>query len=365
MAKNSSFKVGDVVVMIGVEERFGDTREFEQWREEQTPLTVMKSESERVKVEERPSYTISPNNLRYYDKKKAEKIKKEREQKEKKDWERVSELINQAKQAFRVYQDKGHNGNAYHIRVGEELKLLTGPCHGFIRNAGGPKSAAIVTLLVRSFESRKQPDMPVMERYYDFIFNRSPWASCFVDKDAKQCLEDKCVTLSVEAPANLLQGALMTTRHTWEMKDRVILWDKMVKQGVDERIAFIAMNFASVSGDEVVFTHHDSDHSPVDCRKVTDTGVGLFMTEPRKKDLNPPYNQGGSYEGVKAMWQVRGKTLCEDFERAFEAWNTRKKSSAVVNPFEKAKQKTHQRACMSAVEYAAFTTDFFSKLIKA
>lgn len=363
MAENSSFKAGDIVVMVGIEQRFGETSEFEQWREEQTPLSVRSADSERVRVEEHLSYSIEPCNLRHYDKKKAAKVKKEREDKEKKDWENIPSLIAEAKAQLKKFTDKGHNGNAFHIRVGQPLELKIGPCHGFIRNAGGPKSAAIVTLIVRNYESRKQPSMPVMERYYDFIFNRSPWADCFVDKDAKQCLEDKSVTLSVEAPANLLQGALMATRHTWEMKDRVILWDKMVSKGVDERLAFIAMNFASVSGDDVVFTCHDSDHSPVDARKITDKGVKRFITEPAKSALQQPYNKGGDYTGVKSMWQPRGKSICEDFRLAFEAWNTKKKDSAVINPFLKAKQKVEQRACMSSTEFAAFTTDFFSKLI--
>jgi hypothetical protein len=275
------------------------------------------------------------------------------------------ELVKDAKKILFDHKDFGHNGIAIHIRRGRALTVDTGPCHGFVRNMGGSSSLAIVTLVKRSHHERKQVEDTILERYLDFVMNRSPWASCFEDKNAKDAVRNKCVELRTDVPANLLQGALMTTRHTWEMKTRVELWYALVGEGVDERIAFLAMNFAFYSiSEKVLLAENDSDHSPINPSSLTGKGVASFMTSPRKDLLTGGYNKGGDYRGVMAMWSGGEQPIYNSFHRGFIAFGTSAPDSMVVNPFIKAKRGKIVRNGMSVKRFAAFVTEFFGNIIK-
>lgn len=280
--------------------------------------------------------------------------------------EKDQELVALAKKIMKEAKGYRSNGVAIHVRQGCILSITTGPCHGFIRNAGSPDSLAIVTLINRADNvydgSRKQPSKKVCVRYLDFIFNRSPWAECFTEKDASKAWEDRCVVMSTSAPANLLQGALMTTRHTWEKVPRVELWYKLVNLGVNERHAFLAMNFACAEDGSVFLSALSSDHSPVGSEGITVDGVKSFMTKPPSDKLSLPYNQGGSYVGVKAMWETGSKRLQDLFHKDFEDACKEPLSAVVLNPFLKAKPQAKKAARMSVERYAAFVTKYFNEL---
>tara|TARA_B100000929_G_C15511743_1_gene421162 strand:- start:38726 stop:39823 length:1098 start_codon:yes stop_codon:yes gene_type:complete len=363
MSQSASFKAGDKVIMVAKEPKWGHTLRMSRWIRDKTILTIDHViDSARVIIDD---LAVSPSTLVYADPELMAKMEAER----KAEAERLAKMdkgkyISQAKALLKAVRQRSDNGIAVHAKYKQEPSVSYGPCHGFVRNNGCAKTMALVTLINRtkSQHGYKQVDEKIAIRWFDFIFNRSPWADCFEEKNALVAWNSFSVSMNVSAPANLLQGALMTTRHTWEKNTRVELWYKLVNLGVDERHAFLAMNFACADGDSITISALASDHSPVDAHRITKKGVNLFMSKPYKKNLTDPYNKDGNYSGVKAMWEVGSQTVIEGFRKAFIKACQEPSKAVVINPFMKAKKSAKKTSSMSVERYAAFVTSFFTEL---
>lgn len=252
-------------------------------------------------------------------------------------------LIQEAKALIWTNRRAGNNGVAVHIRKDEPLKVSTGPCHGFIRNAGSERSVAIVTHINRlsasndKFRERAEKTQDLHVTFYDWVFNRSPWAFCFTTKDAAQAVEERACVVRVDVPANMLQGALITTRNMWEHSPNIQLWDKLVKAGIEENKAFVmSMAVSPVdNGREVFLRGLDTDHLAI-CSDIRMDGLEAFL-QGSPLYTTGDYNRSGDYQGVKRAFKGEGervsKILKEGFQRSLED-----KSKVALNPFIKAKR---------------------------
>lgn len=272
----------------------------------------------------------------------------------------LSQRIVEAKRKLKAHRDCGDNGIAIHLKKGAPIAVSRGPCHGFIRNEGRPSSQAIVSLLKRSGGNpgHNQCNGEVVVRYCDWLFNRSPWAECFKYKGAANAWKEKSCVLRVDVPANLLQGALISTRNTWEFPEHINLWHKLVtKYGVDEHIAFLAVYFVSISGESVVPSGCHRDHIAVSTRKMTEQGARAFL-------FNAPlykrgaYNKNGNYEGVLKAFEGQGTEIFDKFREDFNKYG---KEGVAKNPFGKAKFYQSNTRSMGVAQYAMFATEFFGK----
>lgn len=282
------------------------------------------------------------------------------------------QLIAKAKVLLKKTSDKGNNGIAILVdnRPSKTLSVSTGPCHGFVRDRGDKHIVAIVSRIVRKCTnySARITDPILLEKYYDFIMNRSPWSQCFMYKSAKQALVNKCVVLKTDVPANLMQGALISTRHPWEFPTRVTLWDELTKAGVDEHTAFLAMFMADSTGDskQVKTSTLCHDHTPVAALRMTKADVLAFKANtPVYKQMS--YNKGGSYQGVHRAFckgQGDGATVERTFNTKFKQKANEKSFSAIINPFSKAKPSSRgDEVYMSYAKYAEFVKEFFTEFV--
>ncbi len=269
-------------------------------------------------------------------------------------------LVKQAKEMLREYPDPGSNGIAIHVRKGMPLQVERGPCHGFVRNTGVPESIAIVSLLVRGGHLiGRQPARPIMLAYYDWLFNRSPWAFCFKYKSAANALDEKSCVVRADVPANLMQGALISTRHTWEYAPNIKLWyDLVVKHGMNEHEAFLASFFVSFDGNDVAPQGISHDHVGFSSRDIQGDGIHAFLNNtPLFKRQN--FNEGGEYNGVHRAWQgKRGKVVFNILRSEFDKFG---KTSVTKNPFTAAKPKQGGSRRMNVSMYATFAKEFFGK----
>lgn len=261
------------------------------------------------------------------------------------------------------FNSHGSNGVAIHLKKQNlepgERSVETGPCHGFIRNNGNKASEAIITLIDRTAHEGEyggnQRDLgeEAVLAYYDWLFNRSPYAYIFLYKSAAHCWSRKTAVYRVDVPANMLQGALISTRNTWEHPDRIRVWHSLSKAGVEENLAFLLSGFFQQDrSGEIRFSKVVSDHHVL-CNDISRQGARAFISGSPLFE-SALYNAGGEYGGVKRAWVGQGHPIWKDLQVGFNSFSS-KGASVCRNPFIKAKASRQQDTkAMNTEEFVKF-----------
>jgi hypothetical protein len=152
--------------------------------------------------------------------------------------------------------------------------------------------------------------------YYEWLFNYSPYRSCFITKDHRKAIADRVVVLDANAEANLMIGACSAIRCPWEyyyadynIPSIARLWYELVADGNDPTAAMaLASNFSGsddqwntrattaghqflkVDSDNTILNFIDETHvvtdSFSDIRKIVDyysvTGIWSKKSHPNK-----------------------------------------------------------------------------------
>lgn len=238
--------------------------------------------------------------------------------------------------------------------------LLTGPCHSFARGRGRGTSC-VVTLVRRRSGVLNQCKKEVCLAYYDWVFNRSPYAEWFLTKDATECWEKYSAVVSSDAPGNMMQGALILTRHTWEFPSHIDLWWALVQEGVPENIAFVVCMKSSFDGEEVTPSNYSSDHSTISAI-ITMSGAKAFVENSPLVRTNP-YKEGGEANGVQAAWTGQeGGDFFAKLREEFNKYDFLGRGDAKArNPFSACKVDVVKR--VSPKKYAEFIKEKIQPLI--
>lgn len=90
--------------------------------------------------------------------------------------------------------------------------------------------------------------------YFEWLFNYSPFAPCFITKGAKRALNERVIAFDPEQPSNLIGGALIasrlgTERYTasYRIAGRLLMWHRLVELGVHPSLAFTLSHFPSMT----------------------------------------------------------------------------------------------------------------------
>jgi hypothetical protein len=90
--------------------------------------------------------------------------------------------------------------------------------------------------------------------YFEWLFNYSPFAPCFITKGAKRALNERVIAFDPNQPANLIGGALIasrlgTERYTasYRIAGRLLIWHRLVELGVHPSLAFTLSHVPSMS----------------------------------------------------------------------------------------------------------------------
>lgn len=176
-------------------------------------------------------------------------------------------------------------------------------------------------------------------QFYDWLLNRSPYANAFVSKDADESFnKHKYAVMNVSAPANMLQGALITTRQPWEHHNVVKVFCKLVDRGVDENTAYILGSlFRESTGDSLTYGMQMAGHFNLDLAvmKVADC-ISFVRNTPYK--LTKPFNEGGEPMAVHDMFIGKGKDSARNYAKKLVGLAGAKKGTLQTNPFAAAKR---------------------------
>lgn len=90
--------------------------------------------------------------------------------------------------------------------------------------------------------------------YFEWLFNYSPFAPCFITKGASRALNERVIAFNPEQPSNLVGGALIasrlgTERYTasYRIAGRLLMWHRLVELGVHPSLAFTLSHVPSVT----------------------------------------------------------------------------------------------------------------------
>lgn len=90
--------------------------------------------------------------------------------------------------------------------------------------------------------------------YFEWLFNYSPYAPCFITKGARRALSERVIAFDPEQPSNLIGGALIasrlgTERYTasYRIAGRLLMWNRLVELGVHPSLAFTLCHIPSIT----------------------------------------------------------------------------------------------------------------------
>lgn len=75
--------------------------------------------------------------------------------------------------------------------------------------------------------------------FVDYILNRSPYQSTFIEKDAEKALETQVTVSTGEVPANLMSAGMVALRRLWEYTSVAHTAYDLVQAGVNEDLAYV------------------------------------------------------------------------------------------------------------------------------
>ena len=277
----------------------------------------------------------------------------------------------------RVDEPQSHEGgsNGYFGFIKKEgtFDFQGGPCHGTVLNyavSRREKVYAVVTKINRTMD-REHHGCPEQSKhsvqFYDWLFNRSPFASCWLYKSAANQFERKFTAVTTKVPANLMQAALITSRNTWEYRDKVDMWAELVSKGVNENLAYFITHFISKSGDQYSTTAATSgDHTAVG-RNSTILGARAYVRNTTPNALKTNYIAGkDSGRGVHALWTFpNDDKFYPHFEECLKDFLAGGVKRTNTNVFHKAKPKPPSSGiCVTLNQLAKFLIEREAELLK-
>lgn len=249
---------------------------------------------------------------------------------------------------------------------GSHSRLEGGACHATVLQYGQYHSTAAIISRIRRCKTDSYNQSKNSVRFYDWLFNRSPFSSVFMYKGAQARFDEGWCVVSANHPANLVQGALITSRNSWEFPQNVDRWAKLVDLGVDENLSYLMVHFLSDTNKTTVsLTRRSHQHVAVG-KGLTNKGAKAYVTcQPGA--LNDTYSNGTSGQGVFALFDSEGSSspfldqLTEDLKEFLKG----KPKTKCLNPFAAAKKKpeSENRVSVSYERLAEFLIQYKDKVV--
>lgn len=249
-----------------------------------------------------------------------------------------------ARQSF-SRQAEGFRANAFGGLIYEDNSLhVIGihPCHGFLQTSywGGYARRSPIKYILSAIRAEEITDEALAEDFYDWLFNRSPWANVFVEKSYQQA-RLLGVVARVDLPANLIATAMiasrfMTETYASEQRYRRAIYKELRNIGYDEATSFVfAHLFNSVNVSKglypVHFSRFSSGHSVFYATGISEGYFRNFFnnTPPNLSEVSLLANKGYKTGTLNSLW---GNSSDRD---AFATW------CGTVAPPKKSKGQDH------------------------
>jgi hypothetical protein len=216
------------------------------------------------------------------------------------------------------FDEDGHPGLALVAFVYEDGSYEFGTdtaCHAQLNEASEHGYRVAPLKYIQNFwnndsQFSREADEEVQLRYINWLVNESPYAEVFVIKDPTEII-GKYYLIDASAPANLVVGACVCARFSWEAKNEsaINIWYKIVELGGNPNLAFA---FAHVyrggnSQDKlypITCTPGYDSHNVVSFSNASFEKVSNFITN-TQRNLEDPFNRVLEYNRVESVWETR------------------------------------------------------------
>lgn len=95
---------------------------------------------------------------------------------------------------------------------------------------------------IQSYSKCKTTPPESYVKYYDWLFNQSPWSDAYITKDIDWVMENGCVLLDPNANCDIVYGGAIATRFPYECPYNFQVWARMEELGVNKSLAFLIMH---------------------------------------------------------------------------------------------------------------------------
>lgn len=201
-------------------------------------------------------------------------------------------------------------------------------------------------------------------RFYEWLFNFSPFSKVFVTKSVKQAMRENVIVASPEQPGDMLAGGLIASRIVSENHDgngnyrNGWLWDQLVQRGVHPSVAFPVAHiikpnydYSEVAIDNIhhgTLTKWDDDLTEIDKRtwKLVENKPTLSVTQ--------SWAEVPQYSNITGTWYdklEKRKDCSVALQNAIRA--VQKMGVKKNNPFDVAPLGVQQVKCNEFLEEVA------------
>lgn len=194
----------------------------------------------------------------------------------------------------------------------EYTKFFNAPCFAQFNNMNGAIERLVISLKnARVCYKVASNNQEIFEQYVDYIYNRSPWADCFINKkDIKQVL-DEGYELNPEFGISRLVGAAIAIRDGYEYQNRLVVFKHFVEEGFSESVAHLLAFCLNFDGDSFNVSSMTNSHTIFDGGQVAEE-LFKFYREGYHLDValkEKPIKEGknGNYLVSKAIASWCGK----------------------------------------------------------
>ena len=153
------------------------------------------------------------------------------------------------------------------------------------------------------------------DEYYDFLFNHSRFASCYVTKTTKGLREGGVVVVRCDTgPANLMAAACIAVRRGWEYTLMSKSLVNMLRMGIEPNLAHLVSYQLSVDKAGNFKNKLYGDHQSIHSQHLDKSGVKNFREgrlPPSSKYNTKTYQEVLTYRGLYGMWNDSGRKARE------------------------------------------------------
>ena len=178
------------------------------------------------------------------------------------------------------------------------------PCHMALSRVECRESFAIIALVELEKIQKDRHAKGFTIPYYRWLLNDSPYAECFITKDAKEAIQYGIIC-KTNVPSNLLVGGLVASRYPWEYaQNNYRAWCELYKRGVHPSMAFV-MCHAVYQEREGKLQWGDGlyGHNSMCPDRTSVEGILTFLKNNKDNmNLNANYNKDRMYSGILDTW---------------------------------------------------------------
>lgn len=182
-----------------------------------------------------------------------------------------------------------------------------------------------------------------MVKYFDWLFNVSPWKDVFITKSGEQAVSSRWLVTTCRVPANVLISALQATRIPTEYSNPMFVLNDLSELGVNPNLAFLlgmCMSGGDLRKGGAKFTQNSSNHRCLNTDMLNATTMNNFILGVHAK-ANPIFKDSVGYTSpyyVRDVWGSGDDQLLPYLAKHFDVdkvLGAGLEVAACLNPFKK------------------------------